>query len=78
MTVTTTTAMPWVALGGAFSILALLAIPVGLLLVIEGIIQFFRPPGPRPEEILKARYASGEISQAQFEEMLRTVRGESL
>ncbi len=77
MTVTTSVT-PWVALSGILSALAVLAVPVGLVLVIVGLVQFFRPAEtpPDPEEILKGRYARGEISLSEYEEMLRTIRGE--
>ncbi len=75
---TVTSATPWVALTGILSALAILAVPVGLVLVIVGLVQFFRPAetSPGPEEILKSRYAQGEISLSEYEEMLRAIRGE--
>lgn len=59
-------------------ILLSLAIPVGLVLVIVGLVQYFRPQPvePGPEEILKRRYASGEITLSEYEELLRTIRGD--
>jgi uncharacterized membrane protein len=75
---TVTTGTPWAALTGILSALAVLAVPVGLVLVIVGLVQFFRPAEtpPGPEEILKSRYAGGEISLSEYEEMLRTIRGD--
>lgn len=78
MTTTTVMSTPWVVLSGIITPLAVLAIPIGLVLVIVGLVQYFRPAlTPQgPEEILKARYAAGEITLSEYEEMLRTLRGE--
>ncbi len=59
-------------------LLLALAIPVGLVLVIVGLVQYFRPvpQSPNPEDTLRQRYAAGEISLSEYEEMLRTLRGE--
>ena len=68
---------PWPALNGILTALAILAVPIGFVMVIIGLVQFFRPPASplSPEEILKTRYAQGEISLSEYEEMLQRLDG---
>lgn len=70
---------PWLTVVTVLLELLILAIPVGLALVIVGLVQFFTPQTAPigPEELLKRRYAAGEISLSEYEEMLRTLRGRS-
>lgn len=64
----------WTALLGVLSLLLTLAIPVGVVLVAVGLLQYFRPePEPGAFERLRRRYADGEISLSEFEEMRRTL-----
>ncbi|MDA8346031.1 MAG: SHOCT domain-containing protein [Thermaerobacter sp.] len=69
---------PWLSILTVMTMLLVLAIPVGLVLVIVGLVQYFRPvpQAVGPEDTLKHRYAAGEISLSEYEEMLRTLRGE--
>lgn len=63
-------AAPWGALFRLMSILLVLAIPVGLILVVVGLLQYFRPePEPDADERLRRRYVQGEITQSEFEAM---------
>ena len=68
----------WLSLVTLFMELLVLALPVGLVLVIVGLVQYFGSvPAPLgPEETAKQRYAAGAISRSEFEEMLRTLRGD--
>ena len=76
MTVTTGPT-PWPALNGVLTALASLAVPFGFVMVIIGFVQFFRPPAAplSPQEILQTRYAKGELSLSEYEEMLRDIGG---
>lgn len=61
------------AVGGASVFLSLLRlvswimVPVGIILVIVGLIRYFWPRDEDPLTILQRRYAKGEISQSEFE-----------
>jgi uncharacterized membrane protein len=68
----------WLSLVTLLMEFFVLALPVGLVLVIIGIVQYFRPlpAALSPEDTLRLRFAAGEISQSEFEETLRTLRGE--
>lgn len=64
----------WTRILSFLSLLLAFAIPVGLVLIVVGLIQFFRPdPGPDAEEVLRRRYALGEISESEYREMLKTL-----
>lgn len=66
-----------VAFLGFVSLLLVLAIPVGLVLVVVGLIQYFRPdPEPDALERLRRRYADGEITLSEYEEMRATLERE--
>ena len=57
--------------------LVFLAILVALFFLFRDRLPTVSPPGPRdesPEEILKRRYARGEISREEYERMLEEVR----
>lgn len=70
MTASSWLAAPWEALLRIMSILLVLAIPVGLILIVVGLLQTFRPePEPNAEERLRRRYVQGEITQSEFESM---------
>ena len=61
---------PWTQLLTLLSLLMILAIPVGLVLVAVGVVQYFRPlPEPDALERLARRYADGEITLSEYEEM---------
>ena len=63
--------------GGIFMIVFWILILVGLVFVIKWLVQATAKEGPsgqsgsRAMEILKERYARGEIDKAQFEDMKR-------
>lgn len=52
-----------------FSLIAWLMVPVGIVLITVGIIRYFRPREDDPRTILQRRYATGEISRSEFEEL---------
>ncbi len=61
-------------------ILSLLAIPVGLVLVIVGLVRYLSPPPfDSAEVILRRRYAQGEISLSEYRQLLLDIgaKGES-
>ena len=59
------------------SLLSLLLIPVGVVLVIAGLIRYFWPRADDPRTILQRRYAAGDISKSEYEELLRDLEGKS-
>ncbi|MDA8346028.1 MAG: SHOCT domain-containing protein [Thermaerobacter sp.] len=67
----------WLSIVTLFMEFLVLALPVGLVLVIVGLVQYFRPQPAAlgPEETARRRYASGEISRTEFDEMVHTLRG---
>lgn len=68
-------------IGGVLvSILGLLGwllIPVGIVLVIAGLIRYFWPREDDQRTILQRRYAAGDISKSEYEEMLRDLERKS-
>ena len=48
------------------TLLAELALPVGVVLVIVGLVRYFRPAVETAEDILDRRYAAGEISFSEY------------
>lgn len=57
-----------------FASLLLLAIPVGIVMMLIGLVQYFRPAyEPSALEILQRRYAQGEITQSEYEELRKTL-----
>jgi putative membrane protein len=69
--------------GGIFMIVFWILILVGLVFLIRWLVQATgkkengTPRGSRAMEILKERYARGEIDKAQFEDMKRDLTDES-
>ncbi len=70
---------PWMPILSVLMELLVLAIPVGIVLVIVGLVQYFRPQAqpPSAEETLRRRFAGGEISRTEYDEMLRALRGDA-
>jgi len=70
--------------GGIFMIVFWILILVGLVFVIRWLIQATSKGGPNPQsesramDILKERYARGEIDKAQFEDMKRDLANSSV
>ncbi len=59
------------------ALLSLLLIPVGIVLVIAGLIRYFWPREDDPRTILQRRYAAGDISKSEYEELLQDLEGHS-
>ena len=53
---------------------ALVALVIFLIVKLAGGTSGRKPPSSEAEEILKQRYARGEISKEQHDEMLRDIR----
>lgn len=59
-------------------LLLLLCIPAGLTLFVWGLLQYLRPrpaPAPSAEEILRRRFAQGELDATEYASMLGTLQG---
>lgn len=51
-------------------------IPVGVVLVVVGLIRYFWPREDDPAAILKRRYAAGEISQSEYQTLLHDLNAD--
>ncbi len=71
----------WPMMGGMWCPLVWLAVAVTVVVLIVLAVKYFMPKGPAGKaeksslEILKERYAKGEISKAEFEEMKKDLEG---
>lgn len=54
---------------GMFGLIAWIMVPVGIILIVVGLIRYFWPREDDPRTILQRRYARGEISRSEFEEL---------
>jgi putative membrane protein len=68
-------------MGGMWCPLVWLAVAVTVVVLVVLAVKYFMPKGPAGKaeksslEILKERYAKGEISKAEFEEMKKDLEG---
>ena len=53
------------------ALLAVMAIPVGIVLVVFGLVRYFRPAAETSEAVLARRYAAGEISRSEYAALRR-------
>lgn len=71
----------WPMMGGMWCPIVWLVVAVALVVLIVLAVKYFTPKGPAGKaeksslEILKERYAKGEISKAEFEEMKKDLEG---
>lgn len=56
---------------GILGLISWVLVPIGVILVIVGLVRYFRPREDDPEIILQRRYARGEISRSEYEELLK-------
>jgi uncharacterized membrane protein len=57
-------------------IISWLMVPVGIVLIIVGLVRYFWPREDDPTVILQRRYARGEISQSEHQALLEDLDGE--
>jgi uncharacterized membrane protein len=55
----------------ALSFIGVVALPVGIILIIVGLVRYFFPGQESAEAVLDRRYAAGEISRSEYEELRR-------
>lgn len=52
-------------------VISWLMVPVGTILIIVGLIRFFWPREDDPTVIVQRRYARGEISRSEYQDLLQ-------
>jgi putative membrane protein len=64
----------WGAFGMLHMALWWVLVVLGIVVLVKWLFSSARPPGDRALEILKERYASGEIGKDEFEQKRRDLR----